>query len=61
MTVIFLKDHAEYREGETIDVDNDLATYWLNCGVAALPVGAVDEATIEKNLSDKLKKAKKKK
>jgi hypothetical protein len=63
MIVTFLKDHLEWREGQSIDVDEDLATYWINCGVAILAadIDEVTQETIEKTLSKKLKSAKKKK
>ena len=60
MEVTFLKNHLSFIAGQTTSVPEERATYWIKTGVVT-PAGAVDNETIDNNLSKKLKSTKKKK
>jgi hypothetical protein len=59
MKVTFIKQHLDWNIGDEAELNDDLANYLLRVGVVSTEVP--DDEAIEKTLTDKLKKAKKKK
>ena len=56
MKVTFLKDHLSHREGDNVELEEDLAAYLLRVGVVTIE-GPEDEE-MEEKLTKKLKAAK---
>lgn len=59
MKVKFLKHHLKYKIGDEAEIEDSVAGYLIKVGVAT--VETPSDEVIEKNLTKKLKAAKKKK